>query len=95
MDSDCTKAYNNNRSINRRLYSNFGDNFTTFLAPPLSTRKKAAEIVKGRVKPAKKKRKTIVASDSDSFKKDMVYAQSTLAFAKGLKEPLAFSSNSK
>jgi hypothetical protein len=52
--------------------------------------KKVAEIVECRHKPAKKKRKTMVSS-SESDGKDMAYAQSSSVFAKGLKEPLAFS----
>jgi hypothetical protein len=90
MDSDCTKAANNkDRSINRRLFSNFDDNFATFLAPPLSVCTKAAEKnVERSDKPAKKKRKTIAASSSNSNEKHMAYAQSTLSSAKGLKEPL-------
>jgi hypothetical protein len=95
MDSNCTEAADNKRSINRRLFSNFNDNFVTFLAPPLSACKKVAENVKPSKKPAKKKRKTFAASSSDRNEKDMAYAQSTLAFAKGLKEPLAFFSNTE
>ncbi len=72
------------------MFSNFDDAFVTFLAPPLPARMKAAEKVKHGDKPAKKKKKTIAASSNDNCK-DMVYAQSALASAKGLKEPLAFS----
>jgi hypothetical protein len=88
-------ADDNNRSIGCRSFSNNDDNFATFLAPPLSVRKKAAEKdTEHREKPAKKKRKTIAASSSNSNKKNRAYAQSTSSYDKGLKEPLVFSSNS-
>jgi hypothetical protein len=96
MDSNCMEAANDNRSINRCLYSNFDNDFTTFLDCPPSARKKGAERnVECKEKPAKKKRETIAASSSNSNNKDMSYTQSTLAFAKGLKEPLAFLSNTE
>jgi hypothetical protein len=61
---------NDDKSINRRLYSNFNDNFATFLAPLLSVHKKVAEKnIEHREKLNKKKRKTIVASSSDSDEK--------------------------
>jgi hypothetical protein len=88
MESDCTEAANDNRSNNLCLYRDFDDNFATFLAPPPPVRKKVAENVKHGDKPAKKKRKTIAASGSDTKGKDMAYAQSNLAFAKSLEEPL-------
>jgi hypothetical protein len=96
MDSYHVEAADDNiRNIRRCLFSNNDDNFATFLAPLLSVCKKAAEKdAEHREKPAKKKRKTIVASSSNSNEKDMAYAQSTLSYDKGLKEPLVFSSNS-
>jgi hypothetical protein len=92
MESDCTEAANN-QSLDRCLSSNFDNAFVTFLAPLPPGWKKAAEKVKHRDKPAKKKRKTIAASSNDDGK-GMAYAQSTLASAKGLEEPLAFSLDS-
>jgi hypothetical protein len=60
----------------------------TFSAPPLSAcKKEAAERnIECREKPAKKKRKTVAALDSNSNERDMVYPHSTSASAsaKGL-----------
>ncbi len=95
MESDCTEAANKDRSLNNYSYSNFNDNLATFLMPPPPACKKVEENDKHRDKLAKKKRKTNAASGSDSNGKDMVYAQSSSAFTKGLNEPLAFSFDSK
>ncbi len=79
-----------NQRLNRRLFSNYNNVFVTFLAPPPPAWKKAAEKVIRGNKSAKKKRKTIAFSNNNG--KDMVYAQSALASAKGLVEvPLVFS----
>jgi hypothetical protein len=71
------------------LSSNFDNAFVTFLTPPPPVHKKVAEKVKRSNKLAKKKRKPIASFDNNG--KDMVYAQSASASAKGLDEPLAFS----
>jgi hypothetical protein len=88
MESDHTEAVDD-QNLDRCLPSNYNDAFITFLAPPPPACTKAAEKVEHGNKPAKKKTKTI-ASFKDNGK-DMAYAQSALASAKGLEEPLAFS----
>jgi hypothetical protein len=87
MELDRTEAADD-QSIDHRSSSNFDDVFVTFLAPPPPAHNKVAENVKRGNQLAKKKRKTIASSDNDG--KDLAYAQSTLASAKGLEEPLAF-----
>jgi hypothetical protein len=91
MELDCTEAVND-QSLEHQLSSNFDNAFITFLAPPPQMHKKVAEKVERDNKPVKKKRKTIASSDNNG--KDMLYAQSTSASAKGLEEPLAFSLDS-
>jgi hypothetical protein len=89
MELDHTEAADD-QSLNRCSSSNYDDAFVTFKAPPPPACKKAAEKVKHGNKLAKNKRKAIASSDNNG--KDMAYAQSFLASAKDLKEPLAFSS---
>jgi hypothetical protein len=88
MESDHTEAADN-QSLNRPSSSNYRKAFVTFKAPPPPACKRAAEKVECSNKSAKNKRKAIASSDDNG--KDMAYAQSVLALAKGLKEPLAFS----
>ncbi len=80
------------QSRDRFLSSDYNNAFITFKAPPPPARKKAAEKVKRGNKSVKNKKKAIASSDEDGT--DMVYAQSVSVLAKGLKEPVAFSSES-
>jgi hypothetical protein len=91
MELDHTEAANN-QSLDHCLSSDYKDAFIKFLASPPPKCKIAAEKVERGNKSAKKKRKTIASSNNDG--KDMAYAQSALASAKGLEEPLVFSSES-
>ncbi len=81
----------NDQSLDRHSFSNYNNNtFVTFKAPPPPACKKAAEKVKCNNKLAKNKKKAVTSSNDNG--KDMAYAQPFATLAKGLDEPLAFSS---
>jgi hypothetical protein len=91
MELDHTEAAKD-QSLDHHLSSNYNNAFITFEAPPPPARKKEAEKVEHGNKLAKNKRETVASSDDDG--KDMAYTQSVSALAKGLEEPLTFSSES-
>ncbi len=100
MKSDNTEA-TGNHSLDHRSTSNYDNAFAsfeapqpliTFKAPPPPARKKAAETVEHHNRSAKSGKKATAPSNDDG--KAMAYAQPFAALAKGLNEPLAFSSES-
>jgi hypothetical protein len=100
MKSDNTKA-TDDHSLDHCSTSDYNDAFVsfeaprllvTFKAPPAPARKKAAEKVEHLNRLAKSGKKATASSNNNG--KAMAYAQPFATLAKGLNEPLAFSSES-
>ncbi len=90
MELDHTEAVDD-QSLDCHSLSDYNDDaFMTFKAPPHLACKKAAEKVERDNKLVKNKRKIVTSSNNNC--KAMTYTQSFAASAKGLDEPLAFSS---